>query len=399
MSVFNAVGIYVILDVNSPLGGESIDRYTPSNSYNENYLKRVFSIIDAFMGYSNVLGFFAGNEVINDATSAKVSPPYIRAVQRDMKNYISLHANRTIPVGYSAADDATLRIAGWEYLQCGGDEDSDSDIFISRSDFYGLNSYQWCSGVSTWATSGYPALVSSFADSSIALFFSEFGCNTASPRTFTEINGGVYTEEMLKVFDGGLIYEFSEEDNKFGLVSIDSDGAATLLQDFVNLQGAYANMTYQDFISDAYIDNVTSPSCNSSYIKSIYSGFDSNFTLPDCPATDMLKSGSGNNNIGKWITWNSNQTTYKIYDIDNNEITDTAISVVSDQTVPDYSKSSSSSSSAAPSATATATKTSSIAATTSTEAATTSSSAGAVSAGVNSFAVSVAGLVAAIFAL
>jgi hypothetical protein len=48
---------------------------------------------------------FAGNEVINDAQSAAVSPRYMKAVVRDMKNYITAHVGRSKPVGYSAADD------------------------------------------------------------------------------------------------------------------------------------------------------------------------------------------------------------------------------------------------------------------------------------------------------
>jgi hypothetical protein len=62
-------------------------------------------VIEAFKGYDNFLAMFAGNEVINDAESAAVSPRYQKAVIRDMKNYIAAHVSRPIPVGYSAADD------------------------------------------------------------------------------------------------------------------------------------------------------------------------------------------------------------------------------------------------------------------------------------------------------
>ena len=39
-SIFNEVGIYMIVDVNSPLGGQSIDRSNPAGSYNTDYLNR-----------------------------------------------------------------------------------------------------------------------------------------------------------------------------------------------------------------------------------------------------------------------------------------------------------------------------------------------------------------------
>jgi Glucanosyltransferase len=62
-------------------------------------------VIEAFKGYDNVLAMFAGNEVVNDHQSATVSPRYVKAVVRDMKNYIAAHVGRSIPIGYSAADD------------------------------------------------------------------------------------------------------------------------------------------------------------------------------------------------------------------------------------------------------------------------------------------------------
>ena len=65
----------------------------------------VFAVIEAFKGYDNVLALFAGNEVVNDGQSAAVSPRYVKAVVRDMKNYIAAHVSRAIPIGYSAADD------------------------------------------------------------------------------------------------------------------------------------------------------------------------------------------------------------------------------------------------------------------------------------------------------
>ncbi|KAK9463126.1 glycolipid-anchored surface protein [Lipomyces oligophaga] len=408
MSIFNAVGIYVILDVNSPLGGESIQRDDPAASYNEGYLKRVFAILDAFMGYGNVLGFFAGNEVFNDDTSAKVSPPYIRAVQRDIKNYIAKHGSREIPVGYSAADVASLRIAGWEYLQCGsgnGTSSNTTDLDKSRSDFYGLNSYSWCSGVSTWQTSGYGTLQSTFANSSIPLFFSEYGCNTDTPRTFDEVSEGLYTQTMMKSFDGGLVYEYSEEDNQYGLVTIDSDGSITYKTDFENLRNQIANLTFSNWYTSNYLDNVTVPKCNRTYIESLDSSFNASLSIPSCPAQDMLESGSGNNNVGKWVDLNATSTSYTITDADGNTVSNTTIEIVSDQTIPESeSSSSSSSSSVVSSATAsTSTRSSAVGSSTSitasvtstTSASTSSSSAGAgISSSPGSFVMVLIGLVA-----
>ena len=66
VSIFNAVGIYMLLDVNSPLPNESLNPGDLSSSYTSTYLERIFSVVEAFHSFPNVLGFFSGNEVMND---------------------------------------------------------------------------------------------------------------------------------------------------------------------------------------------------------------------------------------------------------------------------------------------------------------------------------------------
>lgn len=77
VSIFNAAGIYMILDVNSPLPGTNLDRTDPQGSYHEGYLKQVFGVMEEFKAYPNTLAFFAGNEVINEQASYNC-PAYIR---------------------------------------------------------------------------------------------------------------------------------------------------------------------------------------------------------------------------------------------------------------------------------------------------------------------------------
>ncbi len=77
-SIFNAAGIYMIIDVNSPLAGQSIDRSNPGSTYTASYLNRTFAVIEAFKNYNNTLLFFAGNEVINDNPTGSIDPPYMR---------------------------------------------------------------------------------------------------------------------------------------------------------------------------------------------------------------------------------------------------------------------------------------------------------------------------------
>lgn len=167
MSMLAAAGIYVVLDVNSPLPNHHLNRYEPWNTYNVDYLENVFKVVEQFSYYNNTLGFFAGNEVINDITSAKNSPVYVKAVVRDTKNYIDKNSPRPIPVGYSAADDLRYRISFSQYLECVDESPAES------VDFYGVNSYQWC-GEQTFYTSGYNSLVSDYESYTRPLFFSEY---------------------------------------------------------------------------------------------------------------------------------------------------------------------------------------------------------------------------------
>ncbi|OWB55032.1 hypothetical protein B5S28_g895 [[Candida] boidinii] len=335
MSIFNAAGIYVILDVNSPLEGQSLNRYDPESSYNWWYMNRIFNIIDAFKGYPNVIGFFSGNEIINDKKSAGLCPKYIRAVTRDMKEYIANNADRQIPVGYSAADVLEYRYASWEYLQCNIDGDSDD---MSKSDFYGLNSYEWCSGSSDWTSSGYDKVNSTFVDTTIPVFFSEYGCNKNSPRTFDEVTDGVFTG-LKNTLSGGLIYEYSKEANDYGIVDIDeSSGSLDLSQEYENLKKEYSETDITD-LSETSVEEVKISTCNKTLIEDTNSDFDADFSLPEQPGglDVLIKYGANNTNIGKIIKLNSTETTYSIYDKDGNEITDKSINVDDDNLINEQS--------------------------------------------------------------
>lgn len=324
VTIFNNAGIYLILDVNSGEYGGSLNRADPAGSYNANYLTRVFKFIEAFKNYPNVLGFFSGNEVINDQSNyAEITPNYIRAVQRDMKQYIAKHSNRTIPVGYSAADSVTLRRATYEYLQCFIDGDEDDD---SRSDFFGLNSYEWCSGTSTWDNSGYQTLNDTLSNTTLPLLFSEFGCNKNSPRTFDEISDGLFGG-LLYTFSGGLVYEYTEEASEYGVVDLNSDGSITYRDDFENLKNEYANSTVPTILEDS-VDDTDVVTCDADIITDIYPSFGANFTLPEQPSdiTDLIENGVDASNIGKLLDdVEAKKSNYTIYDESNDEVSDATV--------------------------------------------------------------------------
>ncbi|QLQ80892.1 hypothetical protein HG537_0E02470 [Torulaspora globosa] len=319
MSLLAAAGIYLILDVNSPLENQHLNRYEPWTTYNEIYLEHVFKVVEQFSHYNNTLGFFAGNEIINDRESAKHAPPYVKAVVRDMKDYIKAHSARSIPVGYSAADDLDYRVPLSSYLECC--ENVDEDISV---DFYGVNSYQWC-GSQTMESSGYDKLVEAYKNYTKPVFFSEFGCNKVLPRQFNEIEA-LYSKGMYAVFSGGLVYEFTQESNNYGLVELDSDGAVRLLKDFDMLKKHYDNTklpTADDVNKAAAADSSvlsqkdaleTVPICEKSYKNLGING-----KVADGLAGDFVKNGVDVNK-GHYVDLEENDftTTYDIFDSNGN---------------------------------------------------------------------------------
>jgi len=319
-SIFDSVGIYMLLDVNSPLEGQYLNRADPQGSYNTAYLTHVFSVIEAFKDYPNLLGFNSGNEIINTAGTAKKTPPYIRAVQRDMKNYIANHADRTIPVGYSAADVADLLDDQWAYFQCEIDGKTDP----SRSDFFGLNDYEWCGADSSYTISGYNVLVQTFSKSTIPVFFSEYGCNDPQPRLFDEVPT-LYGPKMTAL-SGGLVYQWTQDSSDYGLVNVKSDGSAKLLKDYDTLQSQYQKVDSSLLQkANSAATSLTPPTCSASLITG--GSFSTTFTLPKTPsgATDMISNGISNPPKGKIIAVMNTSVSQTVKDANGSKIKNLAI--------------------------------------------------------------------------
>lgn len=352
MTILNNAGIYVLLDVNSGEYGQHLNRAEPWSTYNAQYLTHVFTFIEAFKNYPNVLGFFSGNEIINDQNDyASITPKYVRAVQRDMKQYIAKHSNRTIPVGYSAADGVDLRRATLEYMQCHIDGDDDD---MSRSDFFGLNSYEWCSGQSDWQTSGYEALNSTLANTTIPLIFSEFGCNTHSPRTFDEIGDGLFGG-LVNTFSGGLVYEYSQEASDYGVVEVSSNGDISYLEDFPYLQEQYQNATIPTIYEDD-IEDTEAPECDADRITAIYSDFGADFDLPELDEIkQLIEYGVNASRVGEILSdVSARSSNYTIYNTGSAVVDDATVTFSSEYEVNTQSGVTTATSKAQPTSTATA---------------------------------------------
>ncbi|KOS21596.1 hypothetical protein ESCO_005044 [Escovopsis weberi] len=216
MNALADAGIYVVADVNNPK--YSINRIDPGPSYNPTYLQSVFATVEMLAKYPNTLAFFSGNEVINDETGTDAAAPYVKATKRDMTNYMKARGLRLVPVGYSAADVSSNRMQTAQYMNCGDDDDA-------RSDFFAFNDYSWCN--SDFVTSGWDQKVKNFTDYGLPIFLSEWGCNINRPRKFDEFSA-LMSSNMSAVYSGGLLYEYSNETNDYGIVSIKGDKVTEL---------------------------------------------------------------------------------------------------------------------------------------------------------------------------
>ena len=262
MNALSDAGIYVLLDLSTP--SQSIIRDQPS--WNGVLFDRYVSVVDAMAGYSNVLGFFAGNEVSNEKNNTEASA-YVKAAVRDMKSYIRARNYRPMGVGYAANDDASIRMNMANYFDCSSVDDS--------IDFWGYNIYSWCAN-SSYHESGFDERTEEFRNYTVPVFFAEYGCNAVRPRRFTEVNA-LYSDPMADVWSGGIVYMYFQETNDYGifpalelnllsivpltyifsgLVSVNGDSVSTL-DDFNSLSKEIAAATPSGVGKDRYLPTNT----------------------------------------------------------------------------------------------------------------------------------------------
>lgn len=204
MAMLQSAGIYVISDLSEP--ALSINRANPQ--WNTDLYARYTAVVDEMSQYSNVIGFFAGNEVTNNNSNTAASA-FVKAAVRDTKAYITSKGGRWMGVGYAANDDADIRANIAHYFNCGNQSEA--------IDYWGYNIYEWC-GESSFVSSGYAAQVEFFSNYSVPVFFAEYGCNTvggAEGRLWEETTA-LYSDNMTGVISGGIVYMYFEETNDYG---------------------------------------------------------------------------------------------------------------------------------------------------------------------------------------
>jgi hypothetical protein len=174
-----------------------------------------------------------------------------------------------------------------------------------------------------------------FNDSSIPVFFSEYGCNLPAdqPRLFNEVQA-LYGPDMIAL-SGGLVYEYSQEPDDYGLVVISSNGTINILQDYINLKGQYDKLNIKLLQNTAAASSSTNPpSCSSNLISS--SSFTSNFSIPAIPSggSDLINNGISNPPSGKIISLGSLSVTYDVYNVTGQQITGLSVKSLNSANIP-----------------------------------------------------------------
>lgn len=272
MKLLDAAGIYVISDLSEP--SVSINRDTPV--WDTALYERYTAVVDELAKYTNVIGFFAGNEVSNNKSNTDASA-FVKAAVRDTKAYIKDKKSRWLGVGYAANDDVDIRQEIAEYFNCGEDGE--------RIDYWGYNIYSWC-GESDMQKSGYADQVDFFKNYSVPVFFAEYGCNEpdgAAGRIFEETTA-LYSDAMTDVISGGIVYMYFQEANDYGLVKIGSDGKATKLKDYSALQSKVAKADPSGIDSSDYKPSASAASC-----PKLSDTWQANSVLPPSPDASLCK--------------------------------------------------------------------------------------------------------------
>ena len=112
----------------------------------------------------------------------------------------------------------------------------------------------------------------------------------------------IYSNEMIDVFSGGLVYEYSQEPNNYGLVEINQDGSIMLQEDYFQLKAKYEyvpevdvariKLNIKNFDRDLRAkvkgDRRTQPSCSKSYPN-----LDISRTVPEGLADSLITENVG----------------------------------------------------------------------------------------------------------
>ncbi|KAF9079310.1 1,3-beta-glucanosyltransferase gas1, partial [Mortierella sp. AD031] len=122
-----------------------------------------------------------------------------------------------------------IRLQVQDYFNCEKDDE--------RVDFFGINLYEWYGEGTAYQTSGYVDRTADISSYSVPVFLSEYGCNLAAPHTSPEVRS-IFGPDMTNTWSGGIVYEWSQEENNYGLAALSSIRPTGMNMDAFNEQRA-----------------------------------------------------------------------------------------------------------------------------------------------------------------
>lgn len=285
MSESAALGIYVLVPLTRGDWGYLAATASPScynaevpdyagtgqaGNVGTNLLSSAKQIVDQFSAYANTLMFVVANEIEQLDTNGYSAYPCVKALTRDIHRHQKAKSLRMVPLIYSDKDQGSPdRSIVAKYLSC--EAESEDDVV----DAFGLNVYSWCDpsyheGSQNFNYSPYYSIMTDFSFMSSPMLLTEFGCNTGAFQSACPYKGGrnwpqvkYITEDMSNLLSGAVAFEFSMENNEFGLALtpgfVQGQPELRLTDSYYALQRQFAT----HHVPDASPATKTRPSCPS----------------------------------------------------------------------------------------------------------------------------------------
>lgn len=152
----------------------------------------------------------------------------------------------------------------------------------------------------------------------------------SSPRVFTEVST-LYGPQMTEALAGGIVYEYTQGENNYGLVTVNADGSVNLMADFDTLQGQFAKLS-SIAAPTAQNRSIVPPTCSPVLISS--DGFVNNFTIPTIPVgtQDLIDNGVSAGSKGQIIPITSTQVSQIVVGTNGQPIQGLEITLVASST-------------------------------------------------------------------
>jgi hypothetical protein len=118
-----------------------------------------------------------------------------------------------------------------------------------------------------------------YADLTIPAYFSEYGCNSVRPRTWSEVPTLFSLPASTNVWSGGVAFSYFPNSQNYGIITLSANNqTVTTSQEFTNLAAQLRNVTAATTPARSAVSNAAAPACPSGV-----TGFSASTNLPPTP--------------------------------------------------------------------------------------------------------------------